>query len=81
MDVLGLLRRKILKNKKLYKKYRQKNRLHWYFNIQLQDSKRGPIAFEFNSRFSGTTAIRANYNFNEPEMFKKFYLNKKLKNL
>ena len=51
------------------------------FNIQLQDSKRGPIAFEFNSRFSGTTAIRANYNFNEPEMFlKNFYLNKKVKN-
>ena len=50
------------------------------FNIQLQDSKRGPIVFEFNSRFSGTTAIRANYNFNEPEMFlKKFLFEQKIK--
>ena len=37
-------------------------------NIQLMIAENGPIPFEINSRFSGTTAIRANFGFNEPEM-------------
>tara|TARA_A100001011_G_scaffold335744_1_gene364830 strand:+ start:129 stop:1169 length:1041 start_codon:yes stop_codon:yes gene_type:complete len=51
------------------------------FNIQLRKSNRGPIPFEFNPRFSGTTSIRSNFGFNEPEMFvKNFFQNKALKN-
>lgn len=38
------------------------------FNIQLMVGANGPIPFEFNARFSGTTAIRAHFGFNEPEM-------------
>jgi len=50
-------------------------------NIQLRDGKKGPIPFEFNARFSGTTSIRSHYGFNEPEMFiNNYYLNKKIKN-
>ncbi len=50
-------------------------------NIQLRNSKKGPVPFEFNARFSGTTSIRAKFGFNEPEMFiKNYYLNKKIKN-
>ncbi|HEY3308701.1 MAG TPA: ATP-grasp domain-containing protein [Desulfuromonadaceae bacterium] len=37
-------------------------------NVQLMMSESGPIPFEFNARFSGTTAIRAHFGFNEPEM-------------
>ena len=37
--------------------------------------KSGPVPFEFNARFSGTTAVRAYYGFNEPEMaVRSFYL-------
>ena len=51
-------------------------------NIQLRVGPKGPIPFEFNSRFSGTTAIRAHFGFNEPEMFiKNYLLNKKIKKL
>ena len=51
------------------------------FNIQLAIGNRGPIPFEFNSRFSGTTSIRAYFGFNEPLMFLKNYvLKKKIKN-
>lgn len=39
------------------------------FNVQLINTKRGPIPFEFNSRFSGTTSIRSKFGFNEPEFF------------
>ena len=50
------------------------------FNIQLRLSKRGPIPFEFNPRFSGTTSIKSYFGFNEPEMFiKNYYLNSILK--
>ena len=42
--------------------------------------KKGPVPFEFNARFSGTTSIRSHYGFNEPEMFiNNFYLGKKIK--
>lgn len=37
-------------------------------NVQLMLTKKGPIPFEINARFSGTTAIRAHFGFNEPEM-------------
>lgn len=37
-------------------------------NIQLMLTKGGPVPFELNARFSGTTAIRAHFGFNEPEM-------------
>jgi len=35
-------------------------------NVQLRDGPQGPIPFELNARFSGTTAIRAHFGFNEP---------------
>ena len=37
-------------------------------NVQLMLAAGGPIPFELNARFSGTTAIRAHFGFNEPEM-------------
>lgn len=37
-------------------------------NIQLMMTKSGPIPFEINARFSGTTAVRAFFGFNEPKM-------------
>ena len=37
-------------------------------NIQLMLTSHGAVPFELNSRFSGTTAVRANFGFNEPEM-------------
>jgi len=37
-------------------------------NIQLMIGNSGPVPFEFNARFSGTTAVRAHFGFNEPEM-------------
>ena len=50
-------------------------------NIQLRVGKKGPIPFEFNARFSGTTSIRAHFGFNEPEMYLlNYFLNKKIKN-
>ena len=36
-------------------------------NIQLRQTARGPVCFEINPRFSGTTPIRAHYGFNEVE--------------
>lgn len=37
-------------------------------NVQLMIGENGPVPFEFNARFSGTTAVRAHFGFNEPEM-------------
>ena len=37
-------------------------------NVQLMDTERGPVSFELNARSSGTTAVRAHFGFNEPEM-------------
>lgn len=42
-------------------------------NIQLMMSADGPVPFEFNARFSGTTAIRAHFGFNEPQMVLRHY--------
>ena len=36
-------------------------------NFQMRLTDRGPVTFEINPRFSGTTAMRAFYKFNEPE--------------
>ena len=50
-------------------------------NIQLMMTEKGPIPFEFNSRFSGTTAVRSHFGFNEPEMaIRNYYLNENIKN-
>ena len=49
------------------------------FNIQLIKTKKNYIPFEFNSRFSGTTSVRAHFGFNEPEMFIKDLFKEKLK--
>ncbi len=38
-------------------------------NIQLRMTERGPVPFELNIRCSGTTAIRAYFGYNEPEMW------------
>lgn len=37
-------------------------------NVQLMLTEEGAIPFELNSRFSGTTAVRAHFGFNEPAM-------------
>jgi carbamoyl-phosphate synthase large subunit len=37
-------------------------------NVQLMMGREGPVPFEFNARCSGTTAVRANFGFNEPAM-------------
>jgi carbamoyl-phosphate synthase large subunit len=42
-------------------------------NVQLMLTKEGPVPFELNARFSGTTAVRAHFGFNEPEMALKNY--------
>lgn len=43
-------------------------------NVQLIVGKDGPVPIEFNARFSGTTAVRAHFGFNEPEMALQEYL-------
>ncbi len=49
-------------------------------NIQLMVGDDGPVPFEFNARFSGTTAVRAYFGFNEPEMaIRHFFLKEPLK--
>lgn len=45
-------------------------------NIQLMLTKKGAIPFELNCRFSGTTAVRAHFGFNEPEMALRSYFYK-----
>lgn len=44
------------------------------FNIQLMVGPDGPVPFEFNPRFSGSTPIRAHFGFNEPELVLRSYL-------
>lgn len=43
-------------------------------NIQLMAGPDGPVPFELNARFSGTTAVRAHFGFNEPELTLRHYL-------
>lgn len=47
----------------------QKLRPSGPLNVQLRMTNRGPVPFELNIRCSGTTAIRAYYGYNEPEMW------------
>jgi carbamoyl-phosphate synthase large subunit len=48
-------------------------------NVQLRMTDRGPVPFELNIRCSGTTAIRAYYGYNEPEMWiRNFVLGEKV---
>ena len=37
-------------------------------NIQMKLTERGPVVFEINPRFSGTTVVRAYAGFNEPDI-------------
>lgn len=37
-------------------------------NVQLMLTEQGAVPFELNARFSGTTAVRAHFGFNEPAM-------------
>lgn len=49
-------------------------------NVQLMIGLQGPVPFEFNARFSGTTAVRAHFGFNEPEMvLRSYYLKQDVK--
>jgi len=43
-------------------------------NVQLILGTDGPVPFELNARFSGTTSIRAYFGFNEPEMALRSYI-------
>lgn len=47
-------------------------------NVQLMVGADGPVPFEFNARFSGTTAVRAHFGFNEPEMALRHFLLKQI---
>jgi carbamoyl-phosphate synthase large subunit len=48
-------------------------------NVQLMMGPNGPVPLEFNARFSGTTAVRARYGFNEPGMaLRSYFLKEKL---
>lgn len=37
-------------------------------NVQLMKTAQGPVPFEINARFSGTTAVRAHFGFNDAAM-------------
>lgn len=43
-------------------------------NIQLRMTPRGPVCFEINPRFSGTTPLRAAFGFNEVEAFLRHFV-------
>lgn len=43
-------------------------------NVQLRMTERGPVPFELNIRCSGTSAIRAHFGFNEPDMLLRHYV-------
>ena len=43
-------------------------------NVQLRMTERGPVPFELNCRCSGTTAIRAHFGYNEPELLIRSYV-------
>jgi len=42
-------------------------------NVQLIVTETGPVPFELNARFSGTTAVQAHFGFNTPEMAVRHY--------
>lgn len=43
-------------------------------NIQMRMTERGPVCFEMNPRFSGTTPMRAHFGFNEVEAAIRHYV-------
>jgi carbamoyl-phosphate synthase large subunit len=43
-------------------------------NVQIRMTERGPVPHELNVRCSGTTAIRAHFGYNEPEMLLRHYV-------
>jgi carbamoyl-phosphate synthase large subunit len=43
-------------------------------NVQLRLTRRGPVPFEINARFSSTTSIRACFGYNEVEMALRCYV-------
>ena len=43
-------------------------------NVQLRNTDRGPVPFELNIRCSGTSAFRAHFGYNEPEMLIRHYV-------
>ena len=43
-------------------------------NVQLIQTETGPVPFEINARFSGTTAIRAHFGFNDAAMAVRHFL-------
>jgi len=48
-------------------------------NVQLIMTENGPVPFEINARFSGTTAVRAHFGFNDAEMaIRHFHLGESL---
>ena len=48
-------------------------------NVQLMVGRQGPVPFELNARFSGTTAVRAHFGFNEPALaLRAFYYREEL---
>ena len=51
-------------------------------NVQFKEKGSKIYPIEINSRFSGTTSIRANFGFNEPEMFiNNYFLKKEIKKI
>ena len=67
--------------KKLMIKISRKINNEGTINVQFKKHKGNFIPFEINSRFSGTTCIRAAMGFNEPELYiKSFYLKKNIVN-
>jgi len=47
---------------------------HGPVNLQLRKTARGPVVFEINARFSGTTPLRAELGFNEVEVVLRYLL-------
>jgi carbamoyl-phosphate synthase large subunit len=43
-------------------------------NLQLRATARGPVVFEINARFSGTTPLRAEFGFNEVEAMLRYVI-------
>jgi len=77
--ILKTYRNTVLKN--LVIKISKKINNEGTINIQFKKHKSNFIPFEINSRFSGTTCIRAAMGFNEPELYiKSFYLKKNIMN-
>lgn len=60
---------KSIKIKKMMEKICRDLDVRGSINVQFKENGNKIYPIEINSRFSGTTSIRANFGFNEPEMF------------